>query len=57
MAATVLLELFSPITALNNVEQRDQWVKNVQAAKPVLDACLAPTFPGAMRNALCEMNR
>ena len=57
MAATVLLEIISSGTALNNVKQRDQWVKNVQAAKPVLDACLAPAFPGAMRNALCEVNR
>ena len=57
MAATMLLEMLSPGTSLKDMKQRGQWLKNVQTAKPVIDSCMELSFPGVIRNALCQENR
>ena len=57
MAVTILLEMLSPGTSLKDMKLRGQWLKNVQTAKPVVDSCLEMTFPGVIRNALCQANR
>ena len=57
MATHLLLELLSPAAAVKDAKQRSQWLRKVQKAKPVVESCLAFTFPGEIRNALCRANR
>ena len=57
MAATMLLEMLSPGPSLKDMKQRGQWLKSVQTAKPAIDSFMELAFPGAIRTALCQMNR
>jgi hypothetical protein len=57
MAASMVLEGLRPDTSARQPKQHDQWLKRVQAAKPVVDSCMNLAFPGVIRNALWEENR